>query len=202
MSEEEFDQITKKHIIKLLKLLGFNDGSIIILDMAFSATNPTKGMEFFDDAKAIIVTRDPRDIYVSAKIHPEDSRFMPNMDPNKFAVFYRQMQKYAQSNENVLLVQYEDLIYKYIETTEIINDFLKIDHRPENEFQYFDPTYSVKYTHRINLYKKYKEEIQSIEEQLKEYLYDFEHVISPSENACMFELKNNRRIEYKGFNLK
>lgn len=200
MTEMEFDQITKKHLKKLLSLLNFSEHNLIVVDMLFSSTNPEHGMEFFDDAKAIIVNRDPRDVYVSAKLHPEDSRFMPNDSVEKFIVYYRTMQRFLETSSNVMIVQYEDLIYKYFETTNAIKQFLQLKDIPENEFVYFDPTYSVRYTKRQNLYDKYPDDVKMIEKKLQEYLYDFENAQSPSEDKNICVRKDS--VEYKGWNLK
>ena len=41
--------------------------SIILLNNAFETTNPLMSHQFFDNAKSIVIDRDPRDIYLSAK---------------------------------------------------------------------------------------------------------------------------------------
>lgn len=202
MGEDEFIAITKEALGKLFSLLEFDKFNITILDMAFSVTNPSLGMEYFDDSKVIIVIRDPRDVYVSAKLHPEDSRFMPNDDAKKYCFFYKKMREYIVPSDNILVVQYEDLIYKYEETTMQIREFLELDNRPDKEFTFFDPTVSVKYTQRKELYTKYPHDVELIENELREYLYDFSKVVSPLENQELIKMKNKFSNTYKGLKQK
>ncbi len=201
MTEEEFDEITKRYMAKLLDLLGCK-AELSVIDMLFSVTNPTQGMEFFDDARAIVVVRDPRDNFVTAQLHPEDSRFMPNDSVEKFCEYYRRLMMFAKESENVSVIQYEDLIYKYEETTGRIKKLLGLEGRPPHEFEYYIPTYSKRYTHRENLYRENEAAVKYITEHLSEYLYDFDSAVSPENDAELMKLIEANKSEYKGYNLK
>jgi hypothetical protein len=200
MTEEEFDSITKKYISELFGLLNLSLSDKVMVDMLFSSTDTSRGMEFFDDAKAIIVNREPRDVYVSSKVHPEDSRFMPNGSVKEFISYYKNMQRFIKSSPNTLVVQYEDLIYKYRETAEAIRAFLGIESLPDREFRFFNPTVSVKYTHRTSVYEQYAADVKKIEEQLPEYLYDYDSVKSPLLDEELVKQANS--VGYRGLNEK
>ena len=202
LSEKEFDNITKKYINILLNKIGIDNNEINVIDMLFSATNPSMGMEFFENAKAIVVIRDPRDVFVSAKANLDDSRFMPNNDGIGFSRYYKKLMKTIKTNNNVLLLKYEDLIYHYVDTTKLIQNFLHLNEDNLEEFKFFDPTISYKYTNRKNLYDIYIEDIEIIKKELKEYLYDFDNAKNPVEDARILEKKktcNNTYTELKKY---
>ncbi|MGN9152241.1 sulfotransferase [Bariatricus sp. HCP3S3_E12] len=179
LSEEEFDLITKKYIQKLFDSIGFSLEKDIITDMLFSATNPALGMEFFDDAKAIVVMRDPRDLFLTIQSHLWTNGFQPWDSVEKFVLYYKSLIEHTvrTGDNRILNIQYEDLIYNYEETTQVINAFLGYDNRPANEFKYFDPDVSVRYTQRFTKATQYAAEIKYIEENLPQYLYDFKQYV-------------------------
>ena len=200
ISEDEFDEITKNFLRNLFVLLKIDINNLTAIDMLFSATNPTLGMEFFDDAKAIIINRDPRDIYVSSKLHKEDSRFMPNDDVYKFIEYYKMINELLNQNiDNIIKIQYEDLIYKYDYTTNKIKGFMNIKSKPVNEFEYFNPCYSVRYTNRKKLYNIYSKDIMVIENVLNDFLYDFDSAVSPINDPSIRERCGS--VNYKGLNM-
>lgn len=175
LTSDRFDDITKEYIHALFNSMGFSMERDIVTDMLFSATNPTLGMEFFDDARAIVVTRDPRDLYVTIENGLWANGFQPWDSVEKFVVYYKSLMEHTiHSNDSrVLEIHYEDLIYNYKATTENIIQFLGYTDRPNNEFLYFDPDISVKYTQRYIRANKFKQDILYIESHLPEYLYNF-----------------------------
>lgn len=184
LDEETFDKITKKYLDELFVLVGLK-GDINIVDMLFSVTNPSQGMEFFDSVKAISVVRDPRDVYIESKRKLGRSRYMPNDSVSSFISYYKTIRENIDSckADNILITNYEDLIYKYDETTEKVRLFLNINEKPEKEFKYFNPLVSAKYTNRVELYRKFDEDIRQIEEMLGQYIYDFTKVTHPREDS-------------------
>ena len=199
-TDDEFDIIVKDNLNILFKLLRMNENHINIVDQLLSSTNPILGMEFIDNVKTIIVQRDPRDLYVTSKLHKEYARFMPNNEVYGFIKFYKSMSRNKVDNPNIMYFQYEDLIYNYISTTNCLKEFLGITINPSNEFRYFNPLASEKYTNRTILYKKYERDVDIIKEELKDYLYDFDQAKSPSTDADLLE--RTKRVEYQGFNEK
>ena len=79
--------------------------------------------------------------------------------------------------DKVLKIRYEDLIYKYYQTTDNINRFLGIDSRPTHEFVYFNPDISVKYTNLEQNKAAQKENMEYIKVRLDQYLYDFKEYV-------------------------
>ena len=173
MSEEEFDKLTRKFISDLLAVAGMKMSQKVIFDMAFSATNPMQGSEFFEDVKIIVVDRDPRDNYIAARLDTYLNSFLPRDSAEEFTKFYGSTRKHTIWHENVLKIQYEDLIYHYQKTTQTIMEYVGERIRPLKEFEYFDPDISVKYTKLYEKYPQYAEEVKYIEKHLGEYLYDF-----------------------------
>ncbi len=171
LDEEYFDNITKKYLKSLLDALGLNKPNIM-LDMLFSATNPIMGKEFFDDVKSIVVERDPRCMYIDAFKCLDLNTYMTCYDINDFIKYYKILKEKQGSYKNVLYVNYDKLVYEYYETTQEIIDFLGFDKRPENEFKYFNPNISVKYTYPYNKNLDNKS-IEQIEAKLEKFLYQF-----------------------------
>ena len=202
MNEKTFDEITKRHLRKLFELLGIMKTDIVVVDMLFSATNPTKGMEFFDEVKNINVTRDPRDVYVAGRRRPDFSRFMPNVDVGNFIEYYKGLNEVVCDDERNYNLQYEDLIYRYEDTCSKIRSFIGINGLPENEFVFFDPTISVKYTHRTNLYDQYSEDVGIISNYLERYIYNFENAVEPIADEQLMNRHSAKKNIYKGYILK
>lgn len=185
-SEDNFNSITIKYLKSLFGMLHFDNSKINIVDQIFSSTNPSLGMEFIPDSKCIIVIRDPRDIYVTAKIHPKECRYMPNDDVESYIKYYRSINESLKALDNkICLIKYEDMIYKYTKTTEIIREYLDLQTKPNKEFVYFNPIFSSQYTHRTAMYKQYPSEINKIESCLESFLYDFNTAIHPKDDASL-----------------
>lgn len=173
LSEEEFDALTKQFLKRLLAAAGIDLNKTVVLDMLFSATNPTAGSEFFDDVKIIVVDRDPRDNYIETKRKDARCAFLPHDNAEDFAVYYQKTRVNTNRDENVLFLQFEDMTYRYEETTERLNAFLGKTNRPEKEFTYFDPDLCVPHTKLFEQYPKYEKDTNYLQEKLKDYLYDF-----------------------------
>ena len=68
---------------------------------------------------------------------------------------------------------FEDLVYKYDDTTKEIRDWLglsKMDHTAQNK--YFDPKVSINNTQLWKKNRSYEEEAKQISALLPEFLYD------------------------------
>ena len=199
-SELDFNELIKKYMAELCEMIDIDNSKINILDQLFSSTNMKQGTEFFDDARSIIVVRDPRDIYASAQINKQDSRFMPIDDVHAFVKYYQTLRRNVVADETAIVIQYEDLIYKYKTTVASIQRFLGLSNLPEKEFSYLNPVYGIKYTNRKDLYKYVESDISVIERDLCEYLYDFDNVDSPLYDTEL--ISHTSRVEYNGFNHK
>ena len=173
VDEATYDRIAGNFIKKIFSAIKVNLENDIVMDMLFSAVTPNAGMEFFDIAKAIVVYRDPVDLYLRASMHRNTNGFLPCNDVKLFTRYYKTLMDRTVIGENVLCVQYESLIYDYYNTTKNIMDFLELKTRPQKEFYYFNPDISVKYTRADLTYPGYDDEIRYIKRHLSSYLFDF-----------------------------
>lgn len=130
----------------------------------------------FDDSfRFIVVTRDPRDMFILSKYIYEShgTPYFPS-DVNSFIREWKQFMIPQYKSRNVLMVTFEDLIFKYSETIKIIEEYLGLDSSEHKmELTYFNPKESIENTQTFLLKKEWKEEVRPIEEQLSYYLYNF-----------------------------
>lgn len=173
MDSVEFDNITKSFLDNLFNAFSLSNDKIILIDMLFSATNPSLGEEYFDNTKKIIVDRDPRDNFIGTRKEMVINAFMPYSDVKSFVEYYRLLRLKSEHDENALYIQYEDMIYNYYATTQKIMDFLGLNSRPKDEFKFFNPDISVRYTNFKKQLPDEKSVFEYIESKLECYLYDF-----------------------------
>lgn len=198
-NKNEVNMVTNVNFNSLIKkylncLLSFKD-NIIVTNNAFEPFNPSESMSFFNDAYSIIVDRDPRDIYLSSI--NSDNLFVPDFEKNNTSVslefiqnqkkdflgsnnidmfIWRQKQlrdsiKKDINSDRILRINYEDLIFNYEKTVNLIFKFSKINPNSHlNKFKFFDPKISKS---NVNLWKKHKDnsDILLIEKELSNYLY-------------------------------
>lgn len=159
-----------------------NDAGIISIKHLVPPSNISRYLRYFDDIKVLVGERDPRDIYIFEKYILKGT-VVPIDDIENFCRWF-EATRVCRKSENmntdqILLVQFEDLIYKYDETTEKIKDFLELHEENHiNKLEFFNPEISVKNT-RLFADEKYKNEaenMQYIEKRLTEYLYDYSEI--------------------------
>lgn len=178
LQPKEFEKYAKQLIIDVLSILGVDFNKKIVLDQPFSGTNPCLGFPYFDDPRAIVVDRDPRDLFLISKNYyrMNGTGYQLPVDVKEFVHYYRSLREcrfYTIEDKNVLSIQFEDLIYRYDETTREINEFCGL--KPENrKSKVFDPSVSINNTQLIKRYPQDQEFINYIEKMLPEYLYDFQ----------------------------
>lgn len=187
MTEGEFDEITSRYLIDCFRAVGLDPEKDILTDVLFSAMNPQMGTEFVKDPKIILVFRDPRDMYIRANEHQSTNGHTPCTDVDAFIQYYSSLMRYRKPYKDALEVQYEDLIYHYYPTTKKIMDFLGFDIRPTNEFKYFNPDISVKYTKAWETYRGHELDKEKIENALDKYLFDYEEYIPVSKQKELYE---------------
>jgi len=182
-----FYENAQKYMMKILENGGADFSKTIILDQPFEGNNPTQSFPFFEDPIAIVVDRDPRDLYMAASYQWPDGTFMPRRDPKAFVQYYRMQRKNIHLEEEkskVLRLNLEEMIFDYENATKKIMNFVGF-----NESQhiypkkYFNPDRSIKGS---QVYKKipgHHEEIKYISEALSEYLFDFDSYESSKNNT-------------------
>ena len=172
---ENFLEITKEFIDSLLRTIveDYPDKKGLIIDQMLPGDNPEPFIRYYKDPYAIVVDRDPRDLYILSKyeIH-SDSTWIPTDDVESFIAYYRNMRKKNYNNQQILRIQYEDLIYEYERTIKVLEDFLGVsDHK--NPKRFFVPEVSINNTQLFIKHKECAEDVKKIETELKDWLYDY-----------------------------
>ena len=194
---ENFEESARTHIKELLAIMGATFEKPIVLDQPFSGNNPQASFKFFDDPYAIVVDRDPRDNYVFAntRLVGRVSHFMPIQPVEDFVKYYRALrdnQPYKQKSDRILSVKFEDMVYHYNETTKKIRDFLHLPENP-NPKSIFNPAVSMPNTQVWKRFPQYVKDIEYIEKELKEYLFDYTGCPEPDPDGKMFNGKASKR---------
>jgi len=170
---KDFYKHTKRYLNELLSNFDKvkEDTETIVMNNSFEPFNPSRCLNYFDDAKCIIVKRDPRDMYTTG----EDYSKMSHGDKiENFIARFKMQQRNTNKikNKDILYLQYEDLILDYENTIVKIFDFLEIDESKHiSKGKYLKPEESKEY---IGIYKSYKNQndIKMIEKELAEYCLD------------------------------
>ena len=186
---DNFYEAARKHVDELMSAMGLNQDEIIALDQPFPGNNPQACFPFYKDPYAIVVDRDPRDLYVFGKTKLMGRmHFFPIDRVEDFIIYYRCLRKgqpYEQSNPRILRLRFEDMVYEYEKTSAQLRDFL---HLPENPHpkSIFDPSLSIANTQVFRRYPQFSDDVKKIEEELPEYLFDFSKYPEPDFNKKMF----------------
>ncbi len=179
-SKEDFILKTKEYLNDVLTSNVSPNTSAIVMNNTFEPFNPSKSMLFFDNAKSIIIDRDPRDIYLSAwdytnKDGSKGWRSTLGSDVDSFIKRFKLYRKNTnfEKNDAVLRLTFEDLVLEYDKTLTQIFNFLEEDKLIHiNKKKYFDPEVSKR---GVGMWKNTdrKKEIEYIYKNLKEYCKDY-----------------------------
>lgn len=176
---KDFVEKTQKYLVDLYSILGYDiENETVILNQAFSADNPTASSVFYKNAKAIVVDKDPRDLYLLLKKESfRDCSWTPTDNVMDFVKYYNLMRRdYQDINKEVdLLIKMEDLIYEYDSSIAKIEDYLGVEKdRHIHPLKYFVPKKSINNTQLFRKYPDMKKDIDVIEKELEKYLYNFD----------------------------
>lgn len=179
VNQEDLMVKTQKYIADVLFALGLDiEHDTILLNQLFSADNPTRSSIFFRDAKAIIVDKDPRDLYLLLKCESfKGCSWTPTGNVDDFISFYEGMRRGYKDidNRQVLLVKVEDMIYEYEKTVATIENYIGISKTSHlHPLSYFNPNKSINNTQLFRKYPDMKADVEKIERRLDKYLFDFE----------------------------
>ncbi len=178
---------TRKYLNDLFDTVKQEGTRVLITHNAFEPFKPAAGIDLFDNAKLVVVQRDPRDIYASTIV--SDGAFIPqyetkdnwqlkkNMLGNSLDLFIERQSLYYKhvikdyDNGQVLRLQYEDVVLNYEKVLAQLYDFLGESisvHIHKGKF--FKPELSKK---NIGLWKKMPDQtvISKIESALKPHCY-------------------------------
>lgn len=163
---------TKKYLSDICLELSQDKSEFIVFDQALPPNYPEYSFKFFDQAKAIVVDRDPRDLYIYSKLN--NINFIPTSSVDKFIIWYRENLKKEVRTESdlVLQIHFEDLIYNYLETVKRIVNYCNLGKHREKKV-YFNPSISIKNTQLFLKHKQFLMDVKKIERELSDFLFDF-----------------------------
>lgn len=174
-TEDAFIRLTKEYIEKLFGSVCPQD-KIAMVDQILPPSNINRYTEYFDDIKVVVVERDPRDLWTLQNYVWKDGVFPKDVETfckwYKYTRAHRKDEKYDDTTTKLL--QFEDLIYHYEETTQELMKWLCLS--PEkhiHKMMMFSPEASKKNTQVWLQHKVPEEAIRYIEKELAEYLYNF-----------------------------
>ncbi len=186
-TEEQFYTSAQKYVKRYLDMCDKNKDEFLIFDQLICPQHTSIIHHYFDTDtyKVIAVERDPRDIYTASKyvMSKPPYGFNPPLPINydDFADYWKKNLNYDRNIENLLIIQFEDLVYKYEETKKRIESFIGLkteDHiRP---LKYFDPSKSIKNTQTFHVNDDTEVDGKEIGKRLVDYLYDFPYDIKPN----------------------
>ncbi|MBR3841131.1 MAG: hypothetical protein IKM20_08355 [Erysipelotrichales bacterium] len=173
-SEDKFLAATKNYTSALLWMFNKNESEYAMLDQLVPPTNLKRYSRYFEDIKIFVVDRDPRDIYLLEKEYWH-GKTAPVYDVEVFVKWYRWTRKQYElfeNPDNVMKIQFEDMIYFYDKTVNSILNFMNISPSHHiHKMKYFNPSISIKNTKLWEKHPEYKNDIDYIEKELSQYCY-------------------------------
>ncbi len=176
-TEEKFLKCTRDYTTALMKAANPENAPFLMVDQILPSSNIERHMRYFDNIKAIVVERDPRDLYLLAKYDWNDP-----IVPQEIETFCKWFE-YIRSTrdaehwdpEKIILVRFEDLIYHFEETRDALIQWVGLDEsqhvRPGTTF---DPSVSIKNTRYWIQHPEHQQEADYIAQRLPQFLYEEE----------------------------
>lgn len=185
IEDEKFYQSAKKFVSKVLKSKR-KENTNIVFDQLLLPYNLNRIANYFDDNfRCIVVSRDPRDVYMSNKYYwsTQDMPIPYPLDVHEFCHFYKNMRRQEKKCEtkSILRINFEDLIYNYDDTLNKIMKFCDleaIDHVDRR--MKLNPDRSINNTQLFTQKEEFRIEAAIIQEKLSEYIYDFPYERIPN----------------------
>lgn len=179
-SEEEFIQKTKAYLERLFNEEIRDDYNALAIDQIVPPSNIERYSRYFDDIRAVVVERDPRDVYTLEKMY-WNAGIIPSDTPESFSEWFKYTRNHRKSEAynpaTTLFIYFEDLIYRYEDTTEKLMTFYNLnpnDHAEKKK--YLNPDVSINNTRTWLKHPELADDIAVIERELSEYLYDYKSI--------------------------
>lgn len=185
-TKEKFYKESKEYIYKIINAINKNNLPNIVIDQLLVPQNLYRMKNYFDnDAKVIVVERDPRDVYISNKYFGKECNVgVPYpTDVYQFCEMYKKIREneIIEESKNILRIKFEDLVYNYEDTLKKIYKFVDVKQENHiNKFQKFNPNKSIDNT-QLFINKIYEKESKIIEAKLTNYLYKFPYSYNKNE---------------------
>ena len=178
-TEEKFLECTRAYTDALMQAANPENKPFVMMDQILPSSNIKRHMRYLNNTQAVIVDRDPRDVFLLEKYEYNEAPCPKNVED--FCKWFR----YCRETKNqecyddrkVLILQFEDLIYHYEETKQKLIAWVGLkesDHR--EPFKYLDPRKSIKNTRYWVSHPQYRQEADRIAELLPEFLYDYSEI--------------------------
>ena len=177
---ESFDLASKEFISDILDLMGRKSNLFTVLDQPFEGCNPLKSFKYFENPKAIIVDRDPRDIYLYVKkfLRPRgrEGFQVPCDNVDVFIEYIRIVHKTPpelKNRDDLMYINFEHLIYDYENTIVKVAEFTGVK-KHIHKGEYFKPACSRNNTQLFKKYSGFEADVKKIECELSDYLFPFD----------------------------
>lgn len=162
----------------------------LIVDQLILPHNAWRIDNYFDGyAECFIVDRDPRDTFILNK-YLWEKRYGTRgtaypTDVHVFCTYYKKIRgsEIPSTSTHVHRIHFEDLIYRYDETIDILCRILKLNKTAQRQYSKFNPRKSIHNT-QLFLNPTYKDETLIIERELEEYLYSHPYEFTPNQKEA------------------
>lgn len=177
ISEGKFLEAVRRYVDDLLQIANKENMPYIMADQMVPPTNTERYIRYFNDVKVVVVDRDPRDIYLLEKVYWQWG-IIPVDSVEEYVEWFKITRKYAYSEHEdpnrILRIRFEDMIYQYEDMKHILLEFVGIpEHAHIRPRTKFNPNISIRNTNLMKHVSGYEKDIEYIEKNLGEYLYDF-----------------------------
>jgi hypothetical protein len=187
----DFAERATRYLEELYSEIVPADTEAVGLNNGFEPFNPVPGLNMIRGALQCVVTRDPRDVFVSGlsahRVTGSDRRLLAHdndglsksfLATDDLALFVRRYRLYQNNlyrgdDPRVLRVRFEDLVCKYEATAHRVTEFLGLERsRHRRPQSCFSPERSRR---NVGLWRQYsgREEIDYIERELSAYLVEY-----------------------------
>ena len=177
VSSDDFYEKSRQFIVDVIKQISDTEENIVLDQLLLPHNLNLIDNYKIDGLLPIIVSRDPRDVFIMNKYFwkPRNQEVPYPTDVKTFCNYYKMMRKNEKKTETLTLrLNFEDLVLNYEKTKQDIENFIGIDStHHKTKFKYFNPAISVNNLQVYNRDDKYREEVEMIELELSEYLYNF-----------------------------
>lgn len=175
VDEDVFLKATREMVSSVANILNDKNCPIIMFDQLVPPSNIQRYNRYVENLKILIVDRDPRDIYLLEK-EVWHGTIVPVDDVVNFCKWFKWTRETAKNSDtdNVLRVQFEDLIFNYDISIRRIENFLGLSPKSHSKkMQYFVPKRSAINTQLWRSYTQYDKEMEYIRKSLPEFCYLF-----------------------------
>lgn len=183
---EEFYSAARSFVSSYLEMYKEEGKENVVFDRLLLCHNLYRIPRYFDDNFRVIrVKRDIRDVYFFNKYLWKEinAGSMYPYEINEFLNYWKRINAIEKPIEDkrILAINFEDLIYKYDETIEKIEQHCGLEKTSHiNPKMFFLPEKSMKNTQVFRLRKQWNDEIAILESEFPGYLYEFPYRIETS----------------------